>query len=68
MYLLGSRLGWAGRRALWELVEQGVLRVAPEGRDWSTVAQLMAKYRGFWIEFSAARLPVERQALGPAMD
>jgi hypothetical protein len=36
MYLLGSRHGWPGRRSLWELVESGVLRVAPERRDdWS---------------------------------
>jgi uncharacterized protein len=56
MYLLGSRHGWAGRQALWELVERGVLRVAPEPRDWTRTAQLMAKYRDTPMALADAQL------------
>jgi predicted nucleic acid-binding protein len=57
MYLLGSRHGWPGRRSLWELVESGVLRFAPERRDdGSRVAQLMAKYRDMPMALVDAQL------------
>jgi uncharacterized protein len=56
MYLLGSRLGWPGRQALWELVERGVLRVAPEAGDWVQVARLMAKYRDIPMALADAQL------------
>jgi predicted nucleic acid-binding protein len=56
MYLLGSRLGWPGRRALWELLERGVLRVAPEPADWARVAELMARYRDTPMALADAQL------------
>lgn len=56
MYLLGSRLGWPGRQALWELVERGVLRVVSEAGDWVQVARLMAKYRDVPMALADAQL------------
>ena len=56
MYLLGSRVGWPGRQALWELVERGVLRVASEAGDWVQVARLMAKYRDTPMALADAQL------------
>jgi predicted nucleic acid-binding protein len=56
MYLLGDRLGWAGRQALWELVERGVLSVSEASGDWSTVARLMAKYRDTPMALADAQL------------
>jgi uncharacterized protein len=56
MYLLGSRLGWPGRRALWELLDRAVLRVAPEPADWSHVAELMARYRDTPMALADAQL------------
>lgn len=56
MYLLGSRVGWPGRQALWELVERGVLRVIAEAGDWVQVARLMAKYRDTPMALADAQL------------
>jgi uncharacterized protein len=56
MYLLGSRVGWPGHQALWELVERGVLRVISEAGDWVQVARLMAKYRDTPMALADAQL------------
>jgi predicted nucleic acid-binding protein len=65
MYLLGSRRGWPGRRALWEVIERGILRVAPEQRDeWSRVAQLMGKYRDTPMALADAQLMALAEDLG----
>ena len=64
MYLLGRRHGWHGRRAIWELVERGVLRVAPEPRDWIRLAQLMGKYRDTPMALADAQLMVLADDLG----
>ena len=64
MYLLGSRTGWSGRQALWELIERGVLRVAPEPRDWTRVAQLMGKYRDTPMALADAQLMALADEMG----
>ena len=64
MYLLGSRRGWSGRQALWELVERGVLRVAPEPTDWTRVAQLMGKYRDTPMALADAQLMALADEMG----
>ena len=56
MYLLGSRYGWRGRRALWDLLERGLLRVAPGPIDFSPVAALMATYRETRMALANAQL------------
>src|SRR5688572_9649362 len=64
--MLGSRRGWSGRQALWELVEHGVLLVAPEPTDWTRVAQLMGKYRDTPMALADAQLmPVVDEMGGP---
>ena len=56
MYLLGSRAGWPGHQALWELVERGVLQIMSEAGDWVQVARLMAKYRDTPMALADAQL------------
>ncbi len=64
MYLLGSRRGWPGRRSLWDLLERGVLRVAPEPRDWTRLAELMGKYRDTPMALADAQLIALAEDLG----
>jgi uncharacterized protein len=64
MYLLGSRHGWPGRRALWDLLERGILRVAHEPRDWIHLAELMGKYRDAPMALADAQLMALAEELG----
>ena len=63
MYLLGSRRGWSGRQALWELVEREVLRV-PEPPDWTRVAQFMGEHRDTPMALADAQLMALAEEMG----
>ncbi len=57
MYLLGSRVGWVGQRALWRMLEQDALELA----ELSPAAiarsrELMEKYRELPMDFGDATL------------
>jgi predicted nucleic acid-binding protein len=55
MYVLGSRRGWDGQRALWQLLERDVLRIAPDP-EWLATAELMARYRDVPMALAGAQL------------
>jgi hypothetical protein len=62
MYLLGTRGGWRGQRALWQLLEGDVLRIAADP-EWLATAELMARYRAVPMALAAAQLVLVGAAL-----
>jgi predicted nucleic acid-binding protein len=57
MYFLGDLKGWYGQKALWHLVEQGVLRIhIPQVSETERMRILMEKYRDTPMDLADASL------------
>lgn len=57
MYLLGEAGGWHAQEALWSLLEQGDLEIAPQGvKDYQRMRALMQKYQDRPMDLADASL------------
>jgi predicted nucleic acid-binding protein len=57
MYLLGEAGGWRAQDALWRILEQGDLEIAPQGAEhYRRMRALMQKYRDHPMDLADASL------------
>lgn len=65
MYLLGSRVGWPGQRALWQMIEQRALEVFDLGVNGVARSRaLMEKYQELPMDLADATLVALAESRG----
>ena len=64
MYLLGSRIGFAGQDALWDLVADSTISLdLPEGGEWGYMRELMRQYEDAPMDLADASLVAAAERL-----